>query len=73
MADRIHLHRFALSIARRSKLLPVTWTGHTIATMPEIGCAGLISHARKHPALLPALDFPKGVAAELEIVCAAGQ
>src|SRR2546423_131545 len=68
MADGIDLGGLALGVAGESELPPVRGARRAVARLPEIRRAPLVRHPRDHPALLPALDLPKGVAAELEIV-----
>src|ERR1700722_14415944 len=68
MADGVALSRFTFAVAWRAELLPVALSGDAVAGMPEIGSPRLISHARKHAALLSAFDLPEGIAAKLKIV-----
>src|ERR1700735_1345661 len=68
MADRVDLRGLALGIAGEPELLPIRLPGRAVAGLPEVGRAALIRHARNHVALLAVLDFPKRVAAELEVV-----
>src|SRR5580658_3569923 len=68
VTNRVHLSRFAFTIARRAELLPVALPGDTVAGVPEVRSSGLIRHARKHAALLAAFNLPEGIAAELKIV-----
>src|SRR5262245_59045163 len=68
MTDGINLARLAFAVIRRAPLHPITRAGDPVAGLPQVGRAGLIGDARKHPLLLAAFDGPKGIASELEIV-----
>src|SRR6185369_9628406 len=68
VADGVDLCWFALGIAGGAVLAPVGGSGRAVAGLPEIRRARLITHARDHAALLTALDFPEGIAAELNVV-----
>src|ERR1700733_11468026 len=68
MADCVNLFRFALAIAGRAELLPVTGSRNAVAGVPEVGGSRLVSGAGKHAALLAAFDLPERIAAELKIV-----
>ena len=68
VAHAVDLRRFALAVVGRAVLLPVGRSGDGVAGLPEIGGARLIGDAGDHSGLLSLLDFPEGVAAELEVV-----
>src|SRR4030088_605166 len=68
VADGIDLGGLTLGVSGGAVLAPVRRARGAVAGLPEIGRAGLITHARDHSALLAALDFPEGVAAELDVV-----
>src|SRR5450432_1047372 len=68
VADGVDLGRLALGISREAELPPVGRAGGAVAGLPEVGRTALVGDARNHAALLAALDFPKSVAAELEVV-----
>src|SRR5580765_7725384 len=68
VTDAVDLGGFALAVVGRAVLLVVSRSGDGVAGLPEIGGASLIGDARDHSRLLPLLDFPEGVAAELEVV-----
>src|ERR1043166_9455426 len=65
MAHGVDLRGLALAVIGQTILLPIRARRDPIARLPEIGRASLICHARKHAALLAALDFPERIAAEL--------
>src|SRR5260370_10450179 len=68
MGVGIEWRGLAVCVARSAVLTPVSRTGDRVARLPEIGRARLVGNSRNHSALLPALDFPKRVAAKLEVV-----
>src|SRR5580704_4018421 len=68
MAHGIDLLRLAFAIEETTELLPVRRPGDAAARAPEVAGFRLVSHAGKHARLLAALDLPKSVAAELEVV-----
>ena len=68
VTNGIDLRGFALGIARGAELAPVGRSGGAVASLPEVGRARLVRHARDHAALLAAFDLPERVTAELEIV-----
>src|ERR1700691_6370624 len=68
VADGVDLLRLAFAVEEGAELLPVTRARNAIARAPEVGRLGLVGHAREHAPLLPAFNFPEGVAAELKVV-----
>src|SRR5262245_58790607 len=68
MADGVDLRGLALRIASSAVLAPISLSGHSVASLPEIRRAGLIRDARDHAAFLAAFDFPECLAPELEVV-----
>src|SRR5262249_44817404 len=68
VAHAVDLRGLAFTVVRRAVLLIVGRAGNGVAGLPEIGGARLVCHARNHVALLALLDFPEGVATELEVV-----
>src|ERR1017187_4935114 len=68
VADAVDLGGLALAVVGCAVLLVVGGSGDGVAGLPEIRGAGLIGNARDHAGLPALLDFPEGVAAELEVV-----
>src|SRR5205823_14821769 len=68
VAHAVDLRGLALAVVGRAVLLPIGWTRNRIARLPEIRRLRLIRHARNHAALLPVLDLPERIAAELEVI-----
>src|SRR2546430_10458198 len=68
VAHGIDLLRLALAVAGEALVLPKALVANAVERSPEVGRTRLVNDARNHSALLAALDLPKSVAAELEVV-----
>src|SRR5262249_8439662 len=68
MTHGISLCRFAFAVIGGAINLVCALATQTVAGVPEIGRAGLISPVTEHVSDLAVFDFPKCLAAELKVV-----
>src|SRR3989449_188539 len=68
VAHGVDLPGFPLAIPVQTDVLPGRLITEEVAGLPEVGRAALVGDVGDHRADLSALDLPKGVAAELEVV-----
>src|SRR5262249_6825633 len=68
VAHGIALARLSLAVVGEPIVLPESLPGDRGARAPEVLRLALIRHVGQHPRLLPTLDLPEGISAELEVV-----
>src|SRR5437899_11651842 len=68
VADGVRLGRFAFAVVRGAVHFISCFSAQAVAGVPDSGVAGLIGYVPEHRADFALLDFPKRLAAELEIV-----
>src|SRR5436190_6718417 len=68
VADGVRLRRFAFAIIFRAVQFVGVGAAETVAGAPEVGGARLVGDVAQHFTEFAILDFPKGLAAELEVV-----
>src|SRR3989442_8848814 len=68
VAHGVDLAGLPLAIPVQTDVLPGGLIAEEVASLPEVGRAALVGDVGDHRAYLSALDFPEGVAAELEVI-----
>src|SRR5260370_14054256 len=68
VAHRVDLRRLALAVRAQAHVLPGRFSTDAVAGVPEIRSPGIVGNIRDRLPRLAVLDFPEGIAPELEIV-----